>query len=128
MDYSGRLRRLRSQLEPSRLDWLLVTHLPNVRYLCGFTGSAAALIVADGTCVLFTDSRYRLQAKEELKAANADGVRLIVTREAPPLAAANWLATTTNGKCNIVELQGTVGASVAIDRKKGFEQGVGKHL
>lgn len=41
-------------------------------------------------------------------------------------AAAEWLAKTTNGKCNVVELQGTVGASVALDRKKGFEEGISK--
>jgi simple sugar transport system substrate-binding protein len=35
--------------------------------------------------------------------------------------AASWLATRTNGKCRFVELQGTVGSSAAIDRKKGFE-------
>jgi galactofuranose transport system substrate-binding protein len=35
--------------------------------------------------------------------------------------AASWLAAHTNGKCDIVELQGTVGSSAAIDRKKGFE-------
>ncbi|MFD2263938.1 ABC transporter substrate-binding protein [Lacibacterium aquatile] len=35
--------------------------------------------------------------------------------------AASWLAARTNGKCRVVELQGTVGSSAAIDRKKGFE-------
>lgn len=33
----------------------------------------------------------------------------------------DWLIKQVNGKpCNVVELQGTVGASVAIDRKKGL--------
>jgi simple sugar transport system substrate-binding protein len=36
--------------------------------------------------------------------------------------AAKWLAKATNGKANIVELQGTTGAAPAIDRKKGFEK------
>ena len=37
--------------------------------------------------------------------------------------AGEWLAKAVAGKpCRVVELQGTVGASVAIDRKKGFEQ------
>lgn len=35
--------------------------------------------------------------------------------------AASWLAAETNGRCNIVELQGTVGSSAAIDRKDGFD-------
>jgi ABC-type sugar transport system substrate-binding protein len=38
--------------------------------------------------------------------------------------AAEWLAKKVNGKANIVELQGTPGAAPAIDRKKGFEEGI----
>ncbi len=39
--------------------------------------------------------------------------------------AGEWLAKTVGDKpCNIVELQGTTGSSPAIDRKKGFEQGI----
>jgi len=41
--------------------------------------------------------------------------------------AAGWLAKQTGGKCAIVELQGTVGASVAIARKKGFDEVVAQH-
>ena len=44
---------------------MLVTHLPDVRYLCGFTGSNAALVLAGGRAVLFTDGRYTAQAKAE---------------------------------------------------------------
>src|SRR5258707_13900597 len=40
--------------------------------------------------------------------------------------AAGWLAKKLNGKGNIVELQGTTGAAPAIDRKKGFEEGIAK--
>lgn len=41
--------------------------------------------------------------------------------------AADWLVRQLNGKaCNVVELQGTVGASVALDRKKGFLDTVAK--
>jgi simple sugar transport system substrate-binding protein len=38
--------------------------------------------------------------------------------------AAEWLAKKTGGKANIIELQGTPGAAPAIDRKKGFEEGI----
>ncbi len=38
--------------------------------------------------------------------------------------AGDWLAKTTNGKCNIVEIQGTPGAAPAIDRKKGFAEAI----
>jgi Xaa-Pro aminopeptidase len=87
MDHAGRLSRLRSALGVNDLGFLLITHLPNIRYLCGFTGSAAALLVADHDAVLFTDGRYRTQAREEVKVA-----RIMIARKSPLLAAAEWLA------------------------------------
>jgi ABC-type sugar transport system substrate-binding protein len=41
--------------------------------------------------------------------------------------AGEWLAKRLSGKGNIVELQGTPGASAAIDRKKGFEEAIASH-
>jgi galactofuranose transport system substrate-binding protein len=42
--------------------------------------------------------------------------------------AGDWLAKTVGDKaCNVVELQGTVGASVATNRKKGFDAAIAKH-
>src|SRR5437667_155083 len=42
------------------------------------------------------------------------------------LMAGEWLAKKLDGKGSIVELQGTPGAAPAIDRKKGFAEGLGK--
>ena len=42
--------------------------------------------------------------------------------------AGDWLAKNVGDKpCNVVELQGTVGASVAANRKKGFDDAIAKH-
>lgn len=41
--------------------------------------------------------------------------------------AGEWLAKKTDGKANIIELQGTPGAAPAIDRKKGFEEAIASH-
>ncbi|HEV7837290.1 MAG TPA: ABC transporter substrate-binding protein, partial [Gemmatimonadaceae bacterium] len=41
--------------------------------------------------------------------------------------AAEWLATATNGKANIVELTLTPGSSVARDRAAGFREGLAKY-
>lgn len=46
-----------------------MTHLPNVRYLCGFTGSAGILLVESAKSTLFTDSRYTLQVQQETAGA-----------------------------------------------------------
>jgi simple sugar transport system substrate-binding protein len=57
---------------------------------------------------------------------------LYVTRIAPDFElegqrAANWLMEKSEGKCNILELQGTVGSSAAIGRMKGFNEVLAKH-
>lgn len=51
---------------PAGVDAFLVTKIVNVRYLSGFTGSNAALLVpADGPAILATDGRYATQAAQE---------------------------------------------------------------
>jgi Xaa-Pro aminopeptidase len=87
MDHSGRLRRLQAALPENKLDLLLVTHLPNVRYLCGFTGSAGALLVSERGASFFTDGRYIAQAREEVS-----GARIVIARKGPFLAAAESLS------------------------------------
>jgi Xaa-Pro aminopeptidase len=101
MDHAGRMRHLRSGLEENELDFLVVTHLPNIRYLCGFTGSAAVLLVGDrcsvnsgpvnSGSVLFTDGRYRTQATAEVKGANKQ-VKIVIVSKSPLVAAGEWLA------------------------------------
>ena len=61
-----RMDRLRGLLPGIGADVLLVSLLPNIRYLCGFSGSAALLLVEPSRSWLFTDSRYTLQAQEEV--------------------------------------------------------------
>ena len=70
MDYPGRVRRLRAALAKQRLAAVLVTHLPNVRYLCGFTGSHGVLAVTEDRAAFFTDGRYTTQAHAEVKGAD----------------------------------------------------------
>jgi len=70
---------------------LLVTHLPDVRYLCGFTGSNAALAVTKRGLRLFTDGRYTAQAAEEIKAGGS-GVKVEIVPSAASVAAIQWLA------------------------------------
>ena len=88
MDHKGRLSRLRQILNRQKLDSLLITHLPNIRYLCGFTGSSGALLVADSGAVFFTDGRYVLQARAEVAAA-----KVVIARAAPLAALGKHLAS-----------------------------------
>lgn len=68
------------------VDGLLVTHLADVRYLCGFTGSNAALVLAGGKAILFTDGRYTAQARSE-----AVGTRVVIAKKPAVLAACEWI-------------------------------------
>jgi Xaa-Pro aminopeptidase len=60
-----RLAALRSAIDASQLDALLVSSLPNIRYLCGFSGSSALLVVTATDALLLTDFRYSIQANVE---------------------------------------------------------------
>lgn len=72
MDVAGRAARLHVGLDEAGCEALLVTHLTNVRYLTGFTGSAALLVVDDDGMLLVTDGRYEEQATGELAAAGVN--------------------------------------------------------
>lgn len=63
--YAERRQRLLDEVASMELDAVLVTQLVNVRYLTGFTGSNAALLVLPDTTVLATDGRYATQAGEQ---------------------------------------------------------------
>jgi Xaa-Pro aminopeptidase len=91
MDHQGRQCRLQTQLATHRLDALLIAHAPNVRYLCGFTGSSGAVIISKNKGVFFTDGRYKEQARVEVQ-----GSRVVVARKSPLAAAGEWL--TANAK------------------------------
>jgi Xaa-Pro aminopeptidase len=74
VDHALRRGRLGERLSALGLDALIVTRLPNVRYLSGFTGSnGQAVIAADGSAVFLTDGRYDEQSSHEV----ADAERVI---------------------------------------------------
>ena len=55
----------------------MVTHPANLRYLCGYTGSNGLLLFLDGRKTFFTDGRYTIQAREEVK-----GARIVISKGA----------------------------------------------
>ena len=64
-EYAQRRKRIIRQLNEHKADVLLVSGLPNVRYLSGFTGSNALLLLANSQAILLTDPRYSIQASQE---------------------------------------------------------------
>jgi Xaa-Pro aminopeptidase len=72
MDVASRIPRLRQAFPEAECDALLVTRLVNIRYLTGFTGSAALLLVTPDELVFVTDGRYRDQSAMELALAGVE--------------------------------------------------------
>jgi len=92
------------------VDALLVTHLPDVHWLSGFTGSSAALVLRCDArlppakrAVLFTDGRYTAQAKAE--AVDSD---VVIATKSPVVAACEWIATAGIKRCGFDPTQTTV--------------------
>jgi len=87
MDHARRIGAVRRKLARIGLQGLVVTHLPDLRYLSGFTGSSAALVISRRAARLFTDGRYTTQAAEEVQAAKVD-----IVSGPPAKSAVQWLA------------------------------------
>jgi Xaa-Pro aminopeptidase len=73
MNYQVRQQKLAARLRDSGVEALLVTHLPNIYYLCGFSGTAGALLFLARERVprltFYTDGRYTQQAAEQVQGA-----------------------------------------------------------
>ena len=95
MDYVARQKKLREHLAALRFDALLISHLPNIRYLCGFTGSAGFLLVEEAGSMFFSDVRYDIQAREEVK-----GAKVVIARKSVLQALGEWLDPVTASQEN----------------------------
>lgn len=62
----NRLRQLRFSLEDAKVDALVLTYLPNIRYLTNFSGTEATLFIDKERIFFITDDRYEEQIKTEL--------------------------------------------------------------
>ncbi|HVE77166.1 MAG TPA: aminopeptidase P family protein [Actinomycetota bacterium] len=77
MDYQARLEWLSKKLAEQEADGMIVggftsierSRIPNVEYLCGFTGSEGTVIAGPQGAFLITDGRYTIQAANEVKGA-----------------------------------------------------------
>ncbi len=65
-DFERRREQVSSGLAERKLDGLLISWGANLRYLSGFTGSNADLLVLPGKSILLTDPRYTIQARQEV--------------------------------------------------------------
>jgi Xaa-Pro aminopeptidase len=126
MNHPRRLRLLRRQMKQRGIESLLVTHLPDVRYLCGFTGSNAFLAITANRASMFTDGRYTAQARQETRAA-----RVVIAAKSARDEACRWLASSGVEHCAF-DPESTTVAELALYRKalppghRGFFQPSGR--
>ncbi|MCX6156148.1 MAG: M24 family metallopeptidase [Candidatus Kapabacteria bacterium] len=74
-----RLEQLRFTAGELKVDTLVISYLPNIRYLTGFSGSAATLFIQNERIIIFTDDRYEEQVKTEL--FNLPNFEVHITRD-----------------------------------------------
>ena len=63
----NRIKKLQGMLPEENLDSLLVSFLPNVRYLSGYSGTNGMILLSAKSSIFFTDFRYKEQAKQQVK-------------------------------------------------------------
>ena len=65
--FSSRLNKLRTVLSAQGLDGILITNLTSIRYICGFTGSAASCLITQDDSYFISDGRYDVQSREQVQ-------------------------------------------------------------
>ena len=63
----SRIKRLQKILKDENLDAFLVTYLPHVRYLSGYTGSNGIMLITPNSSNFLTDFRYQEQSKKQVQ-------------------------------------------------------------
>jgi Xaa-Pro aminopeptidase len=74
-----RLDQIHFSLDELKAEALVVTYLPNIRYLTNFSGSAATIFITKDEILFFTDDRYEEQIKTELYPL--PGLQTFITRD-----------------------------------------------
>lgn len=94
-EYVDRRGRLTTILQQRGIAGALITNLVNIRYLTGFTGSnAAVLLNADGVGLLLTDGRYQDQAAVEVPDLERHITRDLLDVAAARMCAGDWAIET----------------------------------
>jgi Xaa-Pro aminopeptidase len=92
----ARLAALADALTSAHLDALLLTSLANIRYLTGFSGTSALLVVTAREAVLISDFRYQTQAAEQV----GDIARVVI--EAQSLWSGLWSQLPSMGTIEVI--------------------------
>ena len=102
---------------------LIVTHLADVRWLCGFTGSNAALGITRRSVRLFTDGRYTTQAADEVVGGNS-GAKVEIVPSGVAVAALQWLAVQVANSGTDAGIVGFDSAHTTVDEYERLKAGL----
>ena len=122
MNHAGRIRKLRRALQKHEIEAFWITHLPDVRYLSGFSGSSAVLVVTPRQAALFTDGRYTEQANQEVR-----GAKVIIAEKSTVREAAAWVSEQSESAgfdpahTTVADLEGYREAIPRKNRKRFFQ-------
>ncbi len=89
---SSRLNDLRAKIRRDHLDGLVITYMNQIRYLTGFSGDTAVLIITPTQAELMTDFRFKDQARLQVKGAKVNitkGDSFTALKEHPLLSGKN---------------------------------------
>ena len=121
-DVKGRLTALRAKMAAKGIDAAIIPqndphqseyisdHWQLRRYFSGFTGSAGTLVVTADTALLWTDSRYFLQAGQQLQGS---GIELMKEGLEDTPTITEWLVANLQAG-NTVGLDGMVNSATAM--------------
>ncbi|MDP9068823.1 MAG: Xaa-Pro peptidase family protein [Actinomycetota bacterium] len=112
MDFDGRLQRLQSRLGEHQVDALLVTNLTNVRYLTGFSGTNAQLLVTPERRIFLTDPRYEARAAALVQDAEVVIYPARLTDALFPMV----------GQTSPVKMLGVEGKTITIDERDDLQK------
>lgn len=96
------------------LHAFVVSHLPNVFYLTGFSGTSGALLVGEAGATLFTDPRYTIQSKQEVAA-----VQIKIVRGSALVAVADRLTRRSAQRVGFESAHVTVAQKLTLEKAAG---------
>ncbi|MEY3385612.1 MAG: hypothetical protein RIR53_423 [Bacteroidota bacterium] len=87
-----RLASIRHAMKQNEIDSYVIAHLPSIRYITGFSGSYALVVVTKKKLIFVTNDLYDVQVRKEL--ITHAGLEVIIDRDAWGALARNGVAST----------------------------------
>lgn len=110
-----RLAAVRAAMKAHDVDGLVVTHLPSIRYLFGFSGSMATAIITRRKVLFVTNDLYDVQVRNEVYAL--EGLSIQISRD-------TWGAIASSGICRTVKSMGFEPGRITVQGLKSIRKAV----